>query len=71
VKTGTAVLATGTATVANAAITANSIIRVSRNTIGGTPGALYISALTASTSFAITSTSALDTSTVYYEILSY
>ena len=71
VKSGTATLVAGTVTVADTAITANSIIRVTRRSIGGTVGALYISALTAATSFAITSTNAADTSVVYYEIVSY
>lgn len=71
VKVGTAVLSGGTVVVADTSITANSIIRLSRKTIGGSVGALYISALTAATSFAITSTNASDTSTVYYEIVTY
>ena len=69
--TGTAVLTAGAATVANTAITANSIIRLSSKTLGGTPGNLYVSAKTASTSFVITSSSGSDTGTVYYEILAY
>lgn len=71
VKTGTATLVGGTVVVNDAAITANSIIRVSRRSVSGTPGALYISALTAGVSFAITSTNAADTSSVYYEVVSY
>lgn len=71
VATGTATLVGGTVTVTDAAITANSVIRVTNRTIGGTPGALYISAKTASTSFAITSTSATDTSVVQYDVVSY
>lgn len=71
VKTGTATLSGGTIVVADTAITANSIIRVSRKTIGGTAGALFVSALTAATSFAITSTNGADTSVVYYEIVTY
>lgn len=69
--TGTAVLVAGTKVVTDPKITANSVIRLSNKTLGGTPGAVYVSAKTASTSFAITSTSNTDTSTVYYEILSY
>lgn len=71
IKTGTAVLVAGTIVIADVKITANSIIRLSRKTVGGTPGALFNSAKTASTSFAVTSTSATDTSTIYYEILAY
>jgi hypothetical protein len=70
-KTGTATLAAGTITVADTSITANSVIRVANKTIGGTPGSLYVSAKTAGTSFAITSTSGTDTSVVQYDILSY
>lgn len=71
VLTGTATLVGGTVTVANTSITANSIIWLANKTIGGTAGALFISAKTASTSFAITSTSGTDTSVVQYYIMSY
>lgn len=71
VKTGTAVLVAGTVTVADALITANSVIRVASKTAGGTPGALFVSAKVAATSFTITSTNAADTSTVQYDIVSY
>jgi len=70
-KTGTAVLVAGTVTIADAAITANSIIRLSSKTLGGTPGALFVSAKTAATNFVITSTNAADTSTVQYDIVAY
>jgi hypothetical protein len=71
VKTGTATLVGGTVTVADTAITANSVIRLAYRTIGGTPGAVYVSARTASTSFAITSTSGTDTSVIQYDIITY
>lgn len=70
-KTATATLVAGNVTVANAAITANSIIRLSSQTVAGTPGALFISAKTAGTNFVITSTNAADTSVVQYEIIAY
>ncbi len=70
-NSGTAVLVGGTKAVTDANITANSVIRLSYKTIGGTPGAVYVSAKTAGTSFTITSTSGTDTSTIYYEILTY
>jgi hypothetical protein len=70
-KVGTAVLVAGAVTVSDAKITANSVIRLSSKTLGGTPGALFISAKVAATSFTITSTNAADTSTVYYEIVTY
>jgi hypothetical protein len=70
VATGTAVLVAGTVTVTGlTSITATSRVRLSNQQIGGTPGALYVSAKTAGTGFTITSTSATDTSTVYWELL--
>jgi hypothetical protein len=71
VLTGTATLAGGTIAVVNANVTANSIVRVSNKTDGGTPGALYISARSAGTSFTIKSTSGTDTSVVYWEVLAW
>ena len=71
VRTGNAKMVTGTIAVADTKIKADSIIRLYNKTIGGTPGALYISAKAAGTSFTISSTSATDTSVVRYEILSY
>jgi hypothetical protein len=71
VKTGTATLVAGTVTVADTAITANSVIRVTSKTLGGTPGALFISAKTAATSFVISSTNAGETSVVQYDVVSY
>jgi hypothetical protein len=69
--TGTAVLVTGTIAVANTFITAASIIKVFVQTPGGTVGAPFVSAITPTTGFTISSTSALDTSTITYEIESY
>jgi hypothetical protein len=71
VKTGTATLVAGTVTVNDAAITANSVIRLGQKTVGGTPGALYVSARSAGVSFSITSTSGTDTSVVQYYIDAY
>lgn len=71
VASGTATLSSGAATVSNASVTANSIIRVASKTAGGTPGALYISARTASTSFVISSTSGTDTSTVQWDVVAW
>ena len=71
IRTGVATLSSGTVTVADAAITANSVIRIGTKTIGGTPGAVYVSVRTAGASFAITSTSATDTSVVQYWIDAY
>jgi hypothetical protein len=67
-KMGTATLVTGTVTVSNTSVTANSRIFLTAQNTGGTPGALRVSARTPGTSFTITSTSGSDTSLVAYEI---
>lgn len=68
-KIGTAILVGGTSTVANTSITANSRIFLTSQTDGGTPGFLRVSAKINGTSFVITSSSVLDTSTVAWTIL--
>lgn len=68
-KIGTAVLVGGAVTVANTSVTANSRIFVTSNTDGGTPGFLRVSAKTNGTSFVITSSNPLDTSTVAWVII--
>lgn len=68
-KIGTAVLVAGTVTVANTSVTANSRIFVTSNVDGGVVGSLRISAKTNATSFVITSSSVLDTSTVAWMIV--
>jgi hypothetical protein len=70
VKSGTATLVAGTVTVADTSITASSVIRYFRTTVGGTTGDLSLS-LSAGASFTLTSTSNTETSTIYYEIVSY
>ena len=67
----TATLVAGTVTVSDTRTTANSVIRAWHRTLGGTPGALFVSAKSAGASFTITSTSASDTSVVAYEIVAY
>jgi hypothetical protein len=68
-KSGTATLAAGTVTVANTCVTAASRIWLSVLTPGGTPGAPYVSAVTAGTSFTIKSTAgASDTSVIAYRM---
>lgn len=76
IKTGTnasagttEALIEGTITVATTAVTDTSIILLTAQTIGGTPGALAVSARTAGTSFTITSSSMIDTSTVGFIII--
>ena len=69
---GVVTLVAGTVTVTGASILASTTqIRVWALALAGTPGALYISAKVSGTSFTISSTSATDTSTVQYEILTY
>lgn len=68
-KIGTSVLVAGTVTVANTSVTANSRIFLTSQVDGGTVGFLRITAKTAATSFVITSSSILDTSTVAWMIV--
>ncbi|MCX4750890.1 glycosyl hydrolase family 28-related protein [Kitasatospora sp. NBC_01287] len=63
-RSGTATLAAGTVTVSNTSVTANTRIQLTIQSPGGTVGAPYVNARTASTSFTIKSTSASDTSVV-------
>ncbi|HLF15635.1 MAG TPA: hypothetical protein VI932_12180, partial [Bacteroidota bacterium] len=67
-RMGTATLAGGIATVSTTAVTATSRIFVLSQTDGGTPGFLRVTTITAATSFVITSSNALDTSTVAWII---
>lgn len=68
-KIGTAVLVAGTVTVSNTSVTTNSRIFLTSQSDGGTVGFLRITAKTAATSFVITSSSLLDTSTVAWLIV--
>lgn len=68
-KIGTVALVLGAATVLNSSITANSRIFLTSQTDGGTPGFLRVSTKTVNTSFVITSSNALDTSTVAWMIM--
>lgn len=67
-KMGVATLVGGTVVVSNTSVTANSRIFLTINTPGGTIGTVYISSVTAATSFTITSSSVLDTSVVAWII---
>lgn len=67
-KQGTAVLVAGTVTISNTSVTATSRILLTSQSDGGTPGFVRVSARVAGTSFTITSSNALDTSTIAYEI---
>jgi hypothetical protein len=68
-RDGTVALVGGTATITTTAVTANSQIVLSVQTPGGTVGIPSITAKTAGTSFVITSTSATDTSTIFWQIV--
>ena len=70
-QSGTATLVAGTKTVATTFVAATSIILISRNTPGGTPGNLSVpvASITAGTSFVINSDSGTDTSTVNWVII--
>ena len=68
-KQGIAVLAAGSAVVANTAVTANSRILLTSQADGGTPGFVRVSARVPGTSFTITSSAGADTSTIAYEIM--
>lgn len=65
---GTATLAAGTVAVALPSISASSIVRLNRQTAGGTLGQLSV-ALTAGTGFSINSSSGSETSTVFWELV--
>ena len=66
---GASAMVGGTVVVNTTKVTANSRIFLTSNTAGGTVAAVYISARTAGTSFTITSTNVLDTSTVAWMIM--
>lgn len=68
-KSGTATLVAGTATVTNADVKADSIILLTCQTPGGTPGFLRVSARVVDTSFTILSSSNTDTSVVGYILI--
>lgn len=65
---GDAVLVAGTVTIANTNILATDKIILSHKIIGGTPGFITPTIIGA-TSFTLTSTSVLDTSTITYQII--
>jgi hypothetical protein len=63
-RMGVSTLVGGTVTVANTSVTATTRIQLTTQTLGGTIGVQYISARVVGTSFTITSSSVVDTSTV-------
>jgi hypothetical protein len=68
-KLGTAQLSAGTVTVNNSSITSNSVIFLTSQSDGGTPGFVRVTAKVTSTSFTITSSSNTDTSTIAWMIV--
>jgi len=68
-NSGTFTLTAGAATVANTAVTANSVIVATVKTVGGTQGNWLKIVPTPSTGFAVTSENAADTSVYNYLIL--
>lgn len=69
-RMGVNTLSAGTVTVSNTSVTANTrIFLTCQDPNGGVPGAEYVSARTASTSFVITSTSVADTCIVAWELI--
>ena len=66
--TGTATLSSGSVTVSDTRITANSVIDVGVLTPGGTQGAPFVSTKTAGTSVVLKSTSGSDTSVLWYRV---
>jgi hypothetical protein len=67
-RTGNATLVAGTKAVADASVTANTIVLLSRKTAGGTLGNLTYT-VSAGVGFTINSTSGTDTSIVSYHLL--
>ncbi len=65
---GNATLVGGAVVIADANITANSILVVSRKTAGGTPGTGHTYVLNAGVGVTITSTSGTDTSVISYHV---
>lgn len=68
-RMGTATLSAGAVTVSNNTITANTRIKLGHVTPAGTPGALFVNAVTVGTSFQIKSTSSTDTSVVSWVLV--
>jgi hypothetical protein len=68
-RVGTATLVGGNTLVANTTVTANSLIYLTTQTVGGTPGALYVGSKSAGVSFAVSSSVIADTSTFAYFII--
>lgn len=68
-RAGNATLVTGTVTVNNTTVTANTVVLLTRKTSGGTIGLAITYTVSAGTSFTISSDSAIDTSTFSYLLI--
>lgn len=68
-RPGTVTLSSGSASVSDTTVTADTLILLTCQESAGTPGFLYVSARTAGTGFTITSSSNTDTSTVGYLLI--
>lgn len=68
-RAGNLTLVGGTQTVANTTVTANTVIMLTRKTNGGTPVFDVTYTIIAGTSFTVTASSALDTSTFSYLLI--
>jgi hypothetical protein len=68
-ESGTCKLSSGTCTISTHEIQSWSMVRLSPQAAGGTPGIVSLGAVTPNTSFVIKSSSASDASTVFWEIV--
>jgi parallel beta-helix repeat protein len=66
---GRATLVAGTVTISTTSVLANDNILLTRVITGGTEGTLSVGTITANTSFVINSSNAVDTSTIFWEIV--
>lgn len=68
---GTATLSSGSVTITDAKITANSVVRVWHGVITGSAGSLNAPSLSAGSGFDITADAGSDNNPVYWEVVSY
>lgn len=66
---GTATLSLGAVSVSCASLAANDIIQLNYRTMGGTPGAIFVSSVNPGTGFTVHSSSLLDSSTFAWNVL--
>ena len=68
-RVGSGTLSLGTCVVANASVTANSLIFLTATSPGTTPHALYLASVTPGTGFTVTSRNGLDNNSFNYLIV--